>query len=271
MKYLKNANFAIGASLIILILLVMLAGFIFMPHPPNEMNLDKRFAPPSREFPLGTDDFGRDVLSRLIYGSRGAFVIGFFSVAIGLVFGVSLGAAAGYFGGAADIAVSKLVEVKMAFPSVLLALMVISVFGGGTANLIAVLGIMSIPRFARVSRGAYMQAKQLDYVKAAGLRGAGHLRIMLIHILPNITAPIVVAASFSFSNAVLTEAALSYLGLGVMPPDASWGRMLYEAQPYILSNPLSAIAPGIAITLLVLGFNLAGDGINEIARRQVRL
>ncbi|HCO70010.1 MAG TPA: peptide ABC transporter permease, partial [Mesotoga infera] len=207
---------------------------------------------------------GRDVLSRIMKGSQTAFFVGLVAVSIGSVFGVLIGAISGYFGGIVDEIIMRIVDAMMAFPSILLALMFVSVFGVGLRNTIIAIGIMSIPSFARITRSGFVQHKELDYVKNAKIKGVSNLRIMFRHILPNVLSPIVVAASMGFANAVLAEAALSYLGLGIQPPNPSWGRMLSESQVFITVSPWYAIAPGIFITLLVLGFNFLGDGIRDI-------
>ena len=155
-------------------------------------------------------------------------------------------------------------DAKMAFPGVILALVFITIFGSGILNTAAALGIMAIPRFCRMTRSGFMQIKEMDYIKAARTRGASNIRIMFIHILPNVVSSLIVTASLGFSSAVLSEAGLSYLGLGIQPPDASWGKMLFEAQGYLLTNPWYAVVPGIMITIMVLGFNLLGDGIRDV-------
>ena len=244
--------------------LTCIISLFYTPYPPNELFSKHLSQPPSAMFLLGTDNLGRDILSRIMVGCQTAFVIGFFSVAIGMFFGVCLGSFAGYFGGAFDIVLTRIIDVLMAFPTVLLALMFIAVFGGGMRNTFIVLGLMSIPRFARLARSSFMKEKNMEYVDAAKLKGAGNLRIIFIHILPNTVSPLIVNAAFSFSMSVMTEAGLSYLGLGVAPPDPSWGRMLKEAQVYMHNAPWYAVFTGLSIVIMVLGFNLLGDGLNEI-------
>lgn len=268
-KYLKNKNFCIGAVLVTLLLLILLVSFFYTPYPPNEMDTVNTLAAPSAEHLLGTDNFGRDILSRIMKGSQMAFLVGFGAVAIGMIVGVILGALAGYFGGWLDEAVMRLMDTKMAFPGVILALVLIAVFGSGMLNLIIALGIMSIPRFCRITRSGFMQIKEMEYIKAAKSRGASSLRIMVLHILPNISSSLIVTATLGFSSAVLSEAGLSYLGLGTPPPAPSWGRMLFEAQAFLLIDPLYAIIPGVMITIMVLGFNLLGDGLRDITDKRM--
>ncbi|MEY8353874.1 ABC transporter permease [Lachnospiraceae bacterium 54-53] len=212
----------------------------------------------------GTDNFGRDIFSRILKGSQVVFFVGAFAVALGLTAGFLLGAVAGYFGGAADEIIMRLMDAKMAFPGVILALVLIAIFGTGLINTALALGIMSIPRFCRITRAGFMQIKEMDYIKAARARGVSPFRLIFRHILPNITSSLVVTATLGFSGAVLSEAGLSYLGLGIQPPDTSWGKMLYEAQSFLLTQPWYAFIPGIMITLMVLGFNLLGDGLRDI-------
>ena len=263
-RFFLNKTFTAGFILVVFLTLICVISLLYTPYPPNEMFSTYRNNPPSTMFLLGTDNFGRDILSRIMVGCQTAFVIGFFSVAIGMFFGVCLGSFAGYFGGFFDIVLTRIIDVLMAFPTVLLALMFIAVFGGGTRNTFVVLGLMSIPRFARLARGSFMKQKVMEYVDAAKLKGAGNLRIIFIHILPNTVSPLIVNAAFSFSMSVMTEAGLSYLGLGVQPPDPSWGRMLNEAQVYMHNAPWYAVFTGLSIVIMVLGFNLLGDGLNDI-------
>lgn len=263
-KYLKNANFCAGLVLVLLLVFMVLVSLVYTPYPPNEMDTAHTLEAPSAAHLLGTDNFGRDILSRVMKGSQAAFTVGLGAVAIGMTLGVVLGALAGYFGGWMDEVVMRLVDTKMAFPGVILALVLITVFGSGMGNLVLALGLMAVPRFCRMTRSGFMREKELDYVKAAKSRGASALRIMVLHILPNISSSLIVTATLGFSSAVLSEAGLSYLGLGTQPPAPSWGRMLFEAQSYLLLDPLYAFIPGIVITMLVLGFNLLGDGLRDI-------
>ncbi|HOO75098.1 MAG TPA: ABC transporter permease [Tepiditoga sp.] len=261
----KNFNLIFGLSVIIFLFVFMFISLFHTPYSPTEMNIRERMQPPSAEHIFGTDQFGRDILSRVMEGSQTAFFVGFVAVSIGLIFGTFLGAVSGYFGGITDEIIMRIMDAMLAFPVILFALMFVSVFGVGIKNTIIAIGIMSVPSFARITRSGYIQHKQFDYVKSAKAMGAGPLRIMFLHILPNVISPIIVAASMGFSTAVLSEAGLSYLGLGVLPPSPSWGRMLNESQIYISKAPWFAIIPGIFITLTVLGFNFFGDGLREYA------
>lgn len=260
-KILKNYNFRLGLFIISLLLLMMVISLFYTPYNPIQMNFKSKLQGFSPSHPLGTDNFGRDILSRIMAGSQTAFKVGFFTNLIGLTSGLILGSLSGYFGGLFDIIIMKIIDALMAFPGILLALMMIAVFGTGLRNTIIALAVMSMPRFTRIIRAGYIKYRDYPFVQAARLRGASPMRIMYVHILPNILSSIAVTSSLSFAGAVLGEAGLSYLGLGVQPPNPSWGKMLNEAQGYIFSNPFYSVIPGIFITLLVLGFNLMADGV----------
>jgi peptide/nickel transport system permease protein len=260
----KRISLYIGIIIISSLFLIMFISFFYTPYSVTEMNRLKRFSAPSVEHLLGTDNFGRDILSRIMTGSQTAFFVGFVAVSIGILFGVMIGAIAGYFGGWIDDIIMRIMDAMMAFPGILFALMFVSIFGVGIKNTIIAIGIMSIPSFARITRSGYIQHKEFEYVKNAKVKGVSNIRIIFNHILPNVLSPIIVAASMGFSTAVLSEAALSYLGLGVQPPNPSWGRMLNESQIYITLAPWYAIVPGILITLIVLGFNFLGDGVHDL-------
>ena len=259
MKKRNNKKFVIGMILMCTILLFVLVGIFYTPYNPNEMNGSLKNMPPSRQHWFGTDNFGRDILSRVMDGSKTTFFIAICTVIIGGVAGSFIGAVTGYFGGILDTVIMRLNDVLLSFPYILLGLVIISFLGIGKYNIIIAMGILFIPSFARVVRSEFVAQKELDYVKNARLMGAGHFRIMFVHILPN-TFPILLSTvTIAFNNAVLTEAALSYLGLGVQPPDASLGRMLSEAQTYLMNAPWYALAPGITIILTVLGFSLINE------------
>jgi peptide/nickel transport system permease protein len=266
----KSKNLAAGAVLLGILLLVLLVSFVYLPYDPNVMDTGAIFQPPSAAHLLGTDNFGRDILSRVMKGSQAAFLVGASSVGIGLTVGLLLGAVAGYAGGAVDEVIMRIIDAQMAFPGVILALVFITVFGTGTLNTAIALGITSIPRFCRVTRAGFLQLKTMDYVKAARSRGAGPVRLMALHILPNMVSPLLVTMSLGFASAILSEAGLSYLGLGIQPPSPSWGMMLYEAQAYLLTYPWYAVIPGCMITLMVLGFNLLGDGLRDLTDAKAR-
>ena len=260
----KDRTFRTGAIITAFMLIVILVGVFWTPFDPIKMIRGQTFLDPGAEHFLGTDNFGRDIFSRLITGAQSAFLVGTFTVLIGGIVGTILGSCAGYFGGWIDEAIMRVIDAQMAFPGVLIALMIISIFGPGLRNTIIALGIMSVPRFARIVRSGFLQYRSADFVNAAKARGAGSFRIMYIHILPNILSSLVITASLSFATAILSETGLSYLGLGVQPPTPSWGMMLKDAQQYIYLQPFALVWPGIMITIMVLGFNFIGDGLRDI-------
>jgi peptide/nickel transport system permease protein len=227
------------------------------------MNTSEKFAGFSLLHILGTDNFGRDVFSRVIVGAFTTLKIAAGTVAIGLLGGLVIGAAAGYFGGAADAVLMRINDTLFAFPSVLLALVIVSLFGSGTYNVIWALGIAFIPSFARMVRSEFLRYRESDFIAGARLQGAGSMRIMAVHIFPNTLPVLLSSVLIGFNNAVLAEAGLSYLGIGVQPPEPSLGRMLSEAQSYLMTAPLYAFGPGVMIILMVLGFSLLGEGVSK--------
>ena len=222
-----------------------------------------RFLPPSFQHPMGTDDFGLDIFARVIYGARISLMFGFVATAISVIIGIILGAISGFYGGMTDSIVMRLTDVFLAFPYILLAILLISLMGMGLGPVLVAIGILGWTTIARVFRSSILSVKQNDYVEAARAMGASDLRIMSRHILPNALAPIIVYATMSIGGVILTEAALSFLGVGVQPPTPSWGRMLNEAQSYVITQPALFIWPGLAIIMTVLAFVLLGDGLRD--------
>ena len=264
-KCLRNKNFILGSCMVGLMVLIMVVGFFYMPYDPDVMDTEHELQFFSAAHPLGTDQFGRDILSRIMEGTRVSFLVGALTVVFGLLVGGAVGAVAGYYGGKIDEVIMKLIDTQMAFPGVLLALMLIAVFGNSLQNLIFALGIMSIPRFARITRSGFIKYRDAEFIKAARSRGAGDGRIIFLHILPNIVPELIVTSSLGFAGAVMSEAGLSYLGLGIQPPTPSFGKMLSEAQAEILQAGWYVLVPAAAITLLV-GFNLIGDALQEVTQ-----
>ena len=265
-KCLRNKNFILGSCMVGLMVLIMVVGFFYMPYDPDVMDTEHELQFFSAAHPLGTDQFGRDILSRIMEGTRVSFLVGALTVVFGLLVGGAVGAVAGYYGGKIDEVIMKLIDTQMAFPGVLLALMLIAVFGNSLQNLIFALGIMSIPRFARITRSGFIKYRDAEFIKAARSRGAGDGRIIFLHILPNIVPELIVTSSMGFAGAVMSEAGLSYLGLGIQPPTPSFGKMLSEAQAEILQAGWYVLVPAAAITLLVMGFNLIGDALQEVTQ-----
>ena len=265
-KCLRNKNFILGSCMVGLMVLIMVVGFFYMPYDPDVMDTEHELQFFSAAHPLGTDQFGRDILSRIMEGTRVSFLVGALTVVFGLLVGGAVGAVAGYYGGKIDEVIMKLIDTQMAFPGVLLALMLIAVFGNSLQNLIFALGIMSIPRFARITRSGFITYRDAEFIKAARSRGAVDGRIIFLHILPNIVPELIVTSSLGFAGAVMSEAGLSYLGLGIQPPTPSFGKMLSEAQAEILQAGWYVLVPAAAITLLVMGFNLIGDALQEVTQ-----
>lgn len=261
MRKQKNRfNFIIGISLVSFVLLLVIVGIFYTPYDPNEMNVLAKKQAPSLSHFFGTDYMGRDVLSRVMEGAFTTFFVGIATVIIGATFGSILGAVTGYFGGVLDEVLMRINDAVASFPSILLALVFVSIFGTGKYNVILALGILFIPSFARVIRSEFIIQKEMDYVKSARLVGASHIRIMFLHIFPNTKAILRSAITIGFNNAVLAEAGMSYLSLGVQPPDPSLGRMLSESQTYLFGAPWMALAPGLMIVITVLGFSLLNEG-----------
>jgi peptide/nickel transport system permease protein len=252
-----------GLAIVLLIIgLALLAPYV-VPYPPTQINNKVLFQAPSHEHLLGADELGRDILSRIIYGTRISLLVSIGSILIAVPFGVSIGIVAGYVGGWGDNIISRLLDIGFAFPPLLLALLVVAVLGTGLINLIISLAIIYVPRFARVTRGQVLSAKNELYVEAARSCGCRDLYIMVRHILPNILSPIIVQATVSLGAAVLAEASLSFLGLGVQPPRPAWGSMLNAGKFFMEQYPHLTIFPGLAIAITVLGFNFLGDGLRD--------
>ncbi len=261
----KNPELYIGAAITAIMLLIIICGVIFSPYDPNAMDASSKFADPSLKHILGCDNFGRDLFARLSVGGATTLFIALATVLIGVTFGIIIGAFTGYYGGAVDEVIMRFNDAILAFPSILLALVFISLFGSGTFKVIISLGIVFIPSFARIVRSEFMRCRQLDYVRSARLMGAKDIRIMFVHILPN-TIPVILSSTvIGFNNAVLAEASMSFLGIGVQPPSSSLGRMLSDAQAFLFSEPGYAISAGVMIALIVLGFSLLGDGLKKNA------
>ena len=265
----KNYNFKIGCVITVFVLLFVLVGMIWTPYPPEAVDASAKLSGSSLKHPFGCDQLGRDILSRVMAGSRITLFAAFGTVLLGGSIGILIGAFTGYFGGILDEVLMRIMDVMFAFPSILLSLVVIAVLGPGNYQTVLALGIAFVPSFARIVRSEFIRCKELEYVRLARLSGAGNLRIMFVHILPNIRPVLLSSLMIGFNNAVLAEASLSYLGIGVQPPYASLGRMLSEAQAYIFVSPGSCIWPGMVLILMILGFSLMSDGIKtEVHERK---
>ena len=258
-----NRYLQIGLVITGVVTVLAVLGLFWTPYDPSAMNSAEMYAAPSLRHLFGTDNFGRDVFSRVMKGISTTYMISLCTVALGACVGVIVGALTGYFGGVVDEILMRINDALFAIPSILLALVVISLLGTGTVNIMIALGVAFIPSFARMIRAEYIKQKNMDYVLSARLMGASHFRIMFVHILPNTLQVLIPSVIIGFNNAVLAEAGLSYLGIGIQPPDASLGRMLSEAQSYLFSNPGYAIFPGLMIIMLVLGLALISEGIQD--------
>lgn len=261
---------ASGAAIVGVFLLSALVAPLLAPADPARMAPQALLAPPGSGHPLGTDQFGRDELSRLLYGARTSLAVAFASVALALGTGGTLGIVGGYYGGALDNIVMRIMDVIFAFPAVLLAIAIMAVAGTAVGTIILAIALVYTPQFARLSRASVLATRGLDYVEAASALGAGIPRILARHILPNIGAPLIVQTSLSLSLAILTESALSFLGLGTQPPAPSWGNMLAEARRFMVTAPWTAVFPGAAIAMIVMGFNLLGDGLRDLLDPRLR-
>lgn len=243
--------------------LLILISFFWTPYGTTAMDASVKFSPPTLQHIMGCDSYGRDIFSRILEGAGTSFLIAVCVVLIGVIAGTLIGALTGYFGGWADELLMRICDSVTAFPSILLALVVVAVVGGNKVTITWTLGILFIPSFARIVRGEYAKARECNYVKSARLMGASSFRIMFRHILPNAVPVLLPAVTIGFNNAVLAEASMSYLGIGVQPPDASLGRMLAEAQVYLKNAPWYVLFVGLTIVLLILGFSLLGEGLQR--------
>jgi peptide/nickel transport system permease protein len=259
----KNPIGIAGAIIVGLNVLVALVGRFVWTTDPNEL-VDVRLQDPSWAHPMGTDELGRDMLARIIHGAQVSLQVGLISVSIALVLGVAIGLTSGFFGGKVDALLMRIVDLMFALPGLVLAIVIAGLLGPNRRNAMIAIGIIITPAFARVVRGAVLEVMGFPFVESARALGSSHARIMARHVIPNIAAPVIVLVTVYLSTAILSEAALSFLGLGTQPPEASWGGMLSSARSYLEINPWLSIFPGLAIMLVVLGFNFLGDGLRDI-------
>jgi peptide/nickel transport system permease protein len=253
----------VGLFIIAFMILMALLASVISPQDPIAMTLDDQFQAPSRHHLLGTDDFGRDILSRLIYGSRLSLKVGLISVTISLVAGSVIGLVSGYFGRWLDIVIQRFMEIMLAFPDLILALAIMAILGPSLRNAMIAIGISAIPVYTRVARGQVLSLREKEYVEAARAAGAGHSRLIFRHILPNTLSPLIVIATLGIAGAILTGAGLSFIGLGAQPPSPEWGTMLADAREFVLRAWWVVTFPGLAILITVLAFNLLGDGLRD--------
>lgn len=259
----KNKLALVGAGIVVFFILFGLLSSVIAPEGYNNQVLADRLQPPSAEHWLGTDDFGRDIFTRIMYGARISLYVGFFAVMGATVVGTLLGILAGYYGRWVDVLISRVFDIMLAFPSILLAIAIVAILGPSLQNALIAIAIINVPTFGRLVRSRVLSIKEEEYVMSAKAIGMKDGRILLHHVLPNSLAPIIVQASLGIATAIIEAAALGFLGLGAQAPQPEWGKMLADAKNYIQDAPWTVFFPGLAIMLTVLGFNLLGDGLRD--------
>lgn len=262
-RVLKNRGAIIGLIVFGILVLIAILGDWIMPYSYSKMDLTNAFAPPSWAHWLGTDDMGRDILSRLIYGSRYSLSIGFLSCAFSTLLGLILGAVSGFFGGKVDLIIMRVLDVIAAVPNILLAICISATLGNGFINCVLALGFSGIPSVARVMRASMLNIRELEYVEAAKSINCKYRRIIAVHVVPNAIAPVIVQVSLSIASSLISAASLSYIGLGIQPPNPEWGAMLSAGRAYIREYPNLTLIPGVAVLVTVLCMNLIGDALRD--------
>lgn len=262
-RFFQNRLVAISFAIVVLFVLIAIFAPWLRPEDPYRSNLRQRLVPPSAEHIFGTDQQGRDMLSRVIEGSRIALAVGFVAVGVGLAFGGLLGLIAGYFGGGLDAIIMRVMDIILAFPWLLLVIAIVSILGPNLTNAMLAISITIIPQYARLVRAVVLSFRERDFVMAAVALGATHWRLLFIHIVPHCIAQLVVLSTITLGKAILAEAGLSFLGLGVQPPQPSWGSMIAVGQDYLLSHPYLSIVPGVAVMIIVIALNKVGDGLRD--------
>ena len=271
-RFFGNLNFSVGFTLSLIVVLMAATSLFWTPHDANRMNPRHRLESPSLHHPLGTDQYGRDILSRVMEGAVNSIIVGLMTVAVGMSIGVILGLLAAYHGELVNEVIMRFSDLLFGFPAVLTAILITSILGPSMINAMLAICIFYIPIFARLTRAVAISIWEREYVTAARTLGLSELMITWRHVLPNILSPLLIQATVQFAVAILAEAGLSYLGLGIQPPHASWGRMLNEAQTFMSMAPWMVLFPGLAIAWAVLGFNLLGDGLRDtLDPKMVRL
>jgi peptide/nickel transport system permease protein len=262
-RFRKNRIALVGLGIVIFFILLAILAPLIAPYSITEQNLTQRLQPPSSKHLFGTDDFGRDIFSRVIYGARISLWVGFFSVLGSVIVGSLLGIIAGYYGRWIDGIISRLFDIMLAFPSILLAIGIVTVLGPSLQNALIAIAVINVPNFGRLIRSRVLSIKQEEYIMAAKAIGMSDMRILFHHILPNSMAPIIVQGTLAIATAIIEAAALGFLGLGAQPPHPEWGKMLADSKDFLTQAPWTMIFPGLAIMLTVLGFNLIGDGLRD--------
>ncbi len=266
----NNKTAVVGAVMALVVLLTAIFAFLISPYDPLDMDVFHRLTPPERSHPLGTDEYGRDVLSRIIWGTQISLTVGFFSVLLGMIMGTAMGVVAGYSGGGTDTLIMRMVDVLLSFPTLITAIMIAAILGSGLVKLIITIGIVFAPRFARLAYGPTLAVKEMEYVSSAKVIGASSFRIIIRHILPNIFGEVMVAGTLWMGTAIMTEASLSFLGLGVSPPTPTWGNLIRSGIDVLANAPWLSLFPGLSILITVLAFNMIGDGLRDIADPKLR-
>jgi peptide/nickel transport system permease protein len=259
----KNKFALVGAGIVVFFIIIAILAPVIAPYGVNEQVLSNRNAPPSADHWFGTDDFGRDILSRVMFGSRISLWVGFVAVMGSIVIGCFLGIIAGYYGRWIDTLISRIFDIMLAFPSILLAIAVVAVLGPSLQNALIAIALINVPNFGRLIRSKVLSVKQEEYIMAAKAIGMSDARILFHHVLPNSLAPIIVQGTLAIATAIIEAAALGFLGVGAQPPEPEWGKMLADSRQYIIQAPWTVLFPGVAIMLTVLGFNLMGDGLRD--------
>lgn len=259
----KNKAAVVGGIFILLFIVVSIIGPMLTTQDPNAVDVLNKLEAPSAEHWFGTDNYGRDIFTRIIHGMELTLRVGFLSVTIGGIIGVIFGIVSGYYGGRVDTIIMRVMDVLLAFPGILLALAIVSVLGGSLQNVIIAVAIFSVPAFARIVRGSTLSVRKLEYIDAVKALGASDFRIIFKHILPNVMSPIIVQATLRIATAVLTASGLSFLGLGAQPPTPEWGAMLSDGRAFMADHPHVILFPGIMIVIVVLAFNIFGDGLRD--------
>ena len=270
-RFVRSRNVMVGSIVLLSITILVIIAPLIAPYEPTEQFRRERLQPPSSQFLMGTDNLGRDIFTRILYGGQISLQVGIFSVAIGATIGTLLGLISGYFGGWVDTLIMRFIDMMLAFPGILLALVIIAVLGRELQNVMIAVGVSSIPVYTRVVRGSTLSIKEFDYIVAAQALGSSAWRIMLRHILPNVLAPIIVVTTNGVAGAIIAGAALSFLGLGQQPPNPEWGLMLNEGREFIRVAAWVTTYPGIAIMITVLSINLLGDGLRDILDPRLKL
>lgn len=268
--WLSRKVVAFGTTIILMLVLTAILGPLFAPYDPYKTNLGKTLHLPSRAHLLGTDALGRDILSRVIFGTQTSLEVGIIAVGLAAVTGMLLGLFAGYFGGWLESIIMRFIDAQMAFPPIVLALSLAFVLGGGLFNCMIAVGVAMMPSYVRLTRAQVLSIKETDYVMAARVIGSSNMRIIFRHILHNVFPPLLVLITMNMGSAILSEASLSFLGVGIKPPGAAWGSMLQEGYQHLFTHPHMSFAPGLCILLVVLGFNLMGDGLRDALDPRLR-